>query len=368
MGSSVTGTLDEAYQRLHATGPEFDGWLSNHGPMAAEAMARRGHAGQVHRWLDGYMGRLEEFPRGTGPIGPPWQDALGDPRRIADWTAYFQREVTEQPWRQVLETWWLRLLPGVAAAATHGVIRAGHAVRALTQDGEDADHLAELAHGLAYWAARWQPVPGTPATGPPPAAAPSTAGGPAGAGLVAADALATVPRIADQSGGIRDRLTRLAGLPGWPAALAAPQIPASPEALMPWLASLVDAATTRYLRYGHGNGVMLVHSATAPNAIFRTLPELSEELWAPSVAAAWAAAAALTAIYAPAAPQAGLPDAPGGPQAAEETFARAVEHGDEHAIKFADTAADVYARTGDPSALAAAVHATHLIDPAPQGA
>ena len=37
MGSSATGTLDEAYQRLHATGPEFDGWLSNHGPMAAEA-------------------------------------------------------------------------------------------------------------------------------------------------------------------------------------------------------------------------------------------------------------------------------------------------------------------------------------------
>ena len=28
-----TGQLDEAYQRLHATGPEFDGWLSNHGPQ-----------------------------------------------------------------------------------------------------------------------------------------------------------------------------------------------------------------------------------------------------------------------------------------------------------------------------------------------
>jgi hypothetical protein len=68
------------------------------------------------------------------------------------------------------------------------------------------------------------------------------------------------------------------------------------------------------------------------------------------VAAAWAAAAALTAVYAPTAPAARntLPDSPGGPQAAGETFARAVEHGDEHVIKFADTAADVYARTGDP--------------------
>ena len=364
MGPSAAGTLDEAYQRLHATGPEFDGWLSNHGPMAAEAMVRRGHAGQVHRWLDGYMTRLEEFPRGSGLIGAGWQDALGDPRRVADWTVYFRREVTGQPWRQMLETWWLRLLPGVAAAATHGVIRVGHAVRALTQDGADAEHLAELAHGLAYWAARWQPVPGAPAAGSLLIAAHTAPGEPARPGLTATEALAAVPRIADQTGGIRDRLARLADLPDWPAALAAPQIPVPAEALEPWLAGLVDAATTRYLWYGHGEGIMLVHSATAPNAILRTLPVLDRQLWAPSVAAAWAAAAALTASYAPAAPaaEAALPDPPNGPQAAGETFARAVEHGDEHVIKFADTAADVFARTGNPSALAAAIRATHLID------
>jgi L-amino acid N-acyltransferase YncA len=96
----------------------------------------------------------------------------------------------------------------------------------------------------------------------------------------------------------------------------------------------------------------------------RTLPALDRQLWVPSVAASWAAAAALTAIYAPAAraAQADLTDPPPGPRAAEETFARAVEHGDEHVIKFADTAADVYARTGDRDALAAAVRATQLID------
>jgi hypothetical protein len=363
MSSSVTGTLDEAYQRLHATGPEFDGWLSNHGPMAAEAMARRGHADRVHRWLDAYMRRLEEFPRGSGPIGSGWQDALGDPRRVADWTASFRREAAEQPWRQVLGTWWPRLLPGVAAAATHGVIRVGHAVRALTEDGEDADHVTELAHGLAYWAARWQPVPGAPATEPPPLTARSGAGEPAGPRPTAADSLAGVPRIADQSGGIRERLARLAALPGWPAALAAPKIPASDEAVRSWLADLVDAAAVGYLRCGHGEGVMLVHSATAPSAIFRTLPALDRQLWAPSVAAAWAAAAALTAVYAPAVPAAPaeLPDPPAGPRAAEETFARAVEHGDEHVIKFADTAADVYARTGNRDALAAAARAAQLI-------
>ena len=78
--------------------------------------------------------------------------------------------------------------------------------------------------------------------------------------------------------------------------------------------------------YGHGNPTMLVHSATAPTAILRTLPALSQDLWAPSVAAAWEAAAMITAIYAapePAPPET-LPPAPAGPGAADETFARAV--------------------------------------------
>jgi hypothetical protein len=355
MATDVTGTLDEAYERLHATGPEFDGWLSNHGPMAAEAMVRHGHAGTVHRWLDGYMRRLEEVPRGTAAIGQDWREALGNPRRVADWTAYFQRQVTGEPWRQVLGTWWPRLLPGVAAAATHGVIRVGHAVRALLADGDDSVHVAELAHALAYWAARWQPVPGAAIILP-------AAGG--GSECSVADALAGVPRIADQSGGVRERLGRLADLPGWPAALAAPGIPESAAEIESALAGLADAGVLRYLRYGHGNGIMLVHSATAPGAVLRTLPALDAELWAPSLAASWAAAAALTAVYAPAAPAADtdLPGPPAGMNAAEDAFARAVDHGDEHVIKFADSAADAYVRTGNPAALAAAARAADLIE------
>lgn len=356
MASEAAEILDEAYERLHGTGPEFDGWLSNHGPMAAEAMARHGHAQDVPRWLDGYMNRLEEFPRGTAAIGPDWREALGDPRRIADWTMYFRREVAGRPWREVLGTWWPRLLPGVAAAATHGVIRTGHAVRALLTDGDDAVHVTELAHGLAYWAARWQPVPGAE-TGPGPGPVERAAGTDSPAALDA------VPRIASQAGGIRDRLAQLDGLAGWPGALAPPGVPVASGEIQTWLAGLADAAALRYLEYAHGNPVMLVHSATAPTAILRTLPALSEDLWAPSAAAAWAAAAALTAIYAPAtpAPAGELPDAPSGPGAVDETFARAVGHGDEHVIKFADTAADVHARTGSPAALAAAIRAVELI-------
>ena len=104
MTSNATAILDEAYQRLHQTGPEFEGWLSNHGPMAAEAMTRHGHAEDVHHWLDGYIRRLEDFPRGTGPVGADWQQALGDPLRIADWTAFLRDQTSGQPWRQVLAT------------------------------------------------------------------------------------------------------------------------------------------------------------------------------------------------------------------------------------------------------------------------
>ena len=34
--------------------------------------------------VDGYVRRLEEFPRGSGPVGADWREALGDPKRIAD--------------------------------------------------------------------------------------------------------------------------------------------------------------------------------------------------------------------------------------------------------------------------------------------
>ncbi|MGW8882260.1 questin oxidase family protein, partial [Streptomyces mirabilis] len=40
----TSGTLDEALERLHSSGPERNGWLSNHGPMAVEALVRHGQA------------------------------------------------------------------------------------------------------------------------------------------------------------------------------------------------------------------------------------------------------------------------------------------------------------------------------------
>ncbi|MFJ6580687.1 questin oxidase family protein [Streptomyces sp. NPDC091368] len=331
--TDTTGTLDEALERLHTTGPERRGWLSNHAPMAVEALVRHGQAPAVHRWLDHYAPKLEELPPAHLPVtAGTWREALGDPVRITDWTRFFSRELADRPWRDVLAEWWPRLLPGIAGGATHPVIRTGHAVRTLLTTEETTPRRAELAHALGYWAARHQPLPPLTAL----AAAPT-----------AAAALDAVPPVPEQDGGIRARLAQLTAFPVWGGA-------PDPAAAKELLTELVTAATHRYASHGHGEPVMLVHAATAPNAVLRALPALPRALWAPSVTAAWAAAA-VTAAYTPreAAPYARTGLTP------EEVFERAAAHGDDHTIKFTDTALDV----GDPLALAAAVRSIDLNPP-----
>ena len=337
------GVLDEAYERLRQTGPERNGWLSNHAPMAAEALVHNGYGPDVHRWIDDYRDRLEERPRGIQRISSDdWREPLGDPVRTGDWLDFFERQLAERPWRDVLVEWWPRLLPGVAAGATHGVIRVGHAVRSLLA-AETAPRVGELAGGLGYWAARWQPL------------------APAGKGPYRASdprsALDAVPRVPHQHSGIRTRLAQLADLAGW--AEAAGAVPGD-EARGPRerIADIVAAAVLRYGTHGHGNPVMLVHAATAPNAILRSLDALPIGLWSPSLQAAWAATAAVTSAYSPAEANA----MPGrGPVDTDELMAIGVRGGDPHGVKFADTAVDVFRRTGDRAVLEVGGYAVDLI-------
>ncbi|MEU4552771.1 questin oxidase family protein [Micromonospora violae] len=345
------GILEEAYERLHRTGPEYQGWLSNHGPMAVEALVRHGHPHRVHRWLDDYLDRLDEVPRGLHPIDD-WRSALGDPKRAGDWLTYFDRQLREHPWRQVLGTWWPRLLPGIAAGATHGVIRVGHAVRALDRDSENRQRLTELGQALGYWAARWQPIPGTDQL----FAAETHRPGPDDIDVAAA--LAGLPRIDDQTGGVRDRLGRLPGVPRWEPALATLRPARSPAEAERGLATLVHRASLDYLRFGHAAPVMLVHAVTAPTAVLRTLPALDQDLWAPSLAAAWAATAAMTSVYAP---LDGIAPPTVAPAPPAEVFARAARHGDEHVVKLADAILDVHAASGDDRLLTAPGYAGQLI-------
>ncbi|MFJ4920108.1 hypothetical protein [Streptomyces sp. NPDC088725] len=336
-----TGTLDEALQRLHTTGPERDGWLSNHAPMVAEALAARGQAAAVHRWLDTYADKLEDFPSPVAPVTDAnWPAALGDPRRAADWITYFSHATAEGSWRDLLALWWPRLLPGMYGGATLPVIRVGHAVRALLDGGVNPPRLTELAHGLGYWAARHQPVSGvTPLPGPPDS--PATA-------RSALDAVPPVPRL---QGGFTERLARVGQLPLWSDEVS------DPDTARRRLAELVRATTHRYATHGHGNATMLVHAATAPNAVLRTLPALPRGLWVPSLHAAWTASAAVTAMYAP---EEAVPYVPAPRGITGDDFLElALAHGEEHVIKLTDTALDV----ADDQALAAALRAIELSAP-----
>ena len=146
-------TLLDALDRLKGTGAEFEGFLANHGPMAAEALIRLGAPDEVPGWVDRYRTTLDEAPVARGRIAADeWRDHVGDMRLLAEWTELLRREVAEQSWRDVLLRWWPRLLPGMAASATHGVIRTAHAVRSARSAEQDGDAVPdgivdELAQG-----------------------------------------------------------------------------------------------------------------------------------------------------------------------------------------------------------------------------
>ncbi|WP_405876128.1 questin oxidase family protein [Streptomyces sp. NBC_00005] len=333
--SDTSGQLEEAWERVHATGPERLGRLSNHAPMVVEALATRGQAGAVHRWLDRYRTKLEDFPDRVAPVTDAnWPSALGDPHRAADWIDYFTRTLADHPWRSVLAVWWPRLLPGMYGGATHPVIRVGHAVRTL-ESGENAPRRTELAHALGYWAAVHHTVSGVTLL---PGAA------------TAAASLDAVPAVRTAENPFPARLTAVRQLPDWSGDVT------NPDTARERLTELVRAATHRYATHGHGDEIMLVHAATAPNAVLRTLGSLPRELWVPSLHAAWTASAAVTAMYAPAE---AVDYAPTARLTAEEVVERALDHGNEHVIKLTDTALDI----GDEQALAAAQRAIELTVP-----
>ena len=130
--------------------------------MVAEALVALGRPEAVAPWVDRYRRRLEPAPGpGTPLVGDQWEGALGQIGRYADWVALFDGLLDEEHPDDILEDWVPRLAPGSIGAAAHGLIRTAHGARALAAaDLPGRRH--ELAQGLAYWAARYQELPGPP--------------------------------------------------------------------------------------------------------------------------------------------------------------------------------------------------------------
>ena len=342
--------LLDALERLERDSPEYDGFLANHGPMAAEALIQMGEAEHVSSWVEHYRSRLEPRPPfGNTVTTSTWRDCLGDIRKLGDWNQFFQHAADETHWTDLLGTWWPRLLPGAAASATHGLIRTAHAVRALaTTPTPDTLLVHELADGLAYWAARFQFLPGDPAL--------------AGQ-LDAVEAVARLPRldpdIPSTGPGISGRLASLIRLRELPDALDTFGMRAAPSAA---LDELIAAAAMLVVERDDAP-IAFCHAVTAPAAVQLVLPHLPLELHRPSVAASWQIVAAIVASYAwprgKDRPRTDHDEAP----VPGELVPKAVAHGDEHVIKLTEATIRQFARTDDPVLLVAAERFRHRIQP-----
>jgi hypothetical protein len=332
--------FDEALQRFERTGPEFGGGLSNHGPMAVEALVRLGFEDAIPGWVSGYLPRLEDRPGAGGRIAN-WREALGDQRRVGDWTAYFEHRLTEAAWRDVLAEWWPRLVPGLAAGATHGVIRTAHAVRGMAEL-ETGTRRAELAHALAYWAAAYHELPGTPRT--------------AGRRSLEA-AVAALPALAGpRTGLIKDNLGALATVPEFAGAVTALRPPVDVQAETHELARTFAGV---FLARGRRAPITFLHAVTAPVAVASVLGELPVACRRPTYDALWQVTAAIHSAY-----SAGTtvePPPSHDPPSAGDLAEQAVANGDEHAIKLTEACLREHTRTADPVFLHAAARGIELL-------
>jgi hypothetical protein len=161
MGSiDYTETVNSALERLRTTGFYIGDFFANHGPMAAEALAKLGYCDEVDSWVAANVAHHEHrpLPDATQRI-TDWPAALGDPNRGGDWVELFRRELAGTSWREVLRTWWPRLLPGCAGSLVHGPIRTAHAVRSLREAARPSEpQIDELARALGFWATVFTPL------------------------------------------------------------------------------------------------------------------------------------------------------------------------------------------------------------------
>lgn len=303
---SYGDAVNDALDRLHGVGFEFGPGFVNHAPMVAETLAAIGCRDIVATWVEDNK-RLRGYvdpPEGGTPIAASepaqWRAALGDFGRVLDWTALFEAELCRRPWPEVLAGWWPRLVPGMFGMLTHGFIRTAHAVRSLGATPKPGrPQLRELARGLAYWAARYTPVPAA-----------------------------------------SERSMLL--------------MPAAGEDVAASLSALTVANAGLYAERAPRRPVPLVHSVTAPAALRLFLPNLPAELHRPAYDTLRQATAAMWDAF-----PGGGGEAPASapdyePPSAERLLVDAVDFGDEHTIKLAEACRREYVLLPDDRYRAAA--------------
>ncbi len=347
MGDPSQDTLDEALVELAPFGPDLRNGNTNHAPMAAEALCALGRHDAVYPFLERYRAELLPMPPTAERIDPAhWRVALARPERAGDWSAFFAEELASAPWREVLDRWTGRLAPGLSAAATHGVIRVGHAARGLAAR-ESPGRVRELADALGSWACTYQELP--------------TARGGMRGRLAPSDAFASVPIAPPERRRFRGSIvSALEGLDEFPE--FAPVIDlfdptGDPSAR---LAQLTRLFARVYVANAHDTltSIVFIHGVTSATALGHLLPHLSDANARAALRYAWQAGCALYTAFGRAAPAREVaPPA----SSAERLVERAVAHGDEHAIKLAEACLARHALDPDPAYFAAAESALALL-------
>lgn len=344
----MTITIDEMLDTLSFAGAELVNGNANHGPMAAEALFELGREDAVVPWIDAYQSRLVYRPSPSLPISSDeWRECLGARERLGDWVQFFENELEEAPWQEVVRVWVPRLAPAVMAAATHGLIRTGHAARSLAKE-DTPQRRQELAQGLGYWAARYYTLPGTPSH--------------VDAGHTPRNALGHVERLHDESfdgtGPITEQIKGLEDHPEF--ATAINQADASGD-LSGFISNLTETFTGIYLA-SPKNLIAFVHTVTGPSALRMLAPYLDEADARLAARYAWQTCAAVYAWYSTVPPQetTGLeiPD-----EDQEELIDRAVSANGAHSIKFTEACLREYSLNPNPVYLVAARDAAERVGP-----
>jgi hypothetical protein len=322
MGAASYSSLDDALETLAGYGIELQNGNFNHAPMVAEALCAMGRPEAVMPWIERYRERMLPRPAAGERISrDDWHSALGQRDRFGDWAAFFEEELQAGPWPGTLDRWVARLTPGFAAAATHGVIRVGHAVRGLSA-AETTPRLRELGDALASWAATYCELPSSDRSG--------------NVTMPPREAITKVPIIEAANrrpGNITSALAMLDDIPEFATVIGLIDVGGDADQL---LSELTEVFARVYLANAHDRltAIVFIHGVTSLSALGNIIPAVSEITARAALPYAWHSACALYACFG------------GGTAMAEEIAHRegddarlvdqALANGDEHLIKFTE--------------------------------
>lgn len=236
--------LLEAGSRYHV---HYGDRLANHLPMVLIALDR----------MNANRSQLAHaFDRSTPHLGPRPGSPVEDIQDVAhcrnreDLFAsalhYYEQQLKQLGIARCLQQELPRLLPAIATAAFHGLIRTAY--------GVDARHLEEIAMGLAYWNLDYHALDSSNQLAP----------------LSAADLIEQLaekfPEVPLAPGNIADHMQSVTGQPGWM------DTPIQPEQL-----GLEDIAQVAIRAYLGTHDFTLLHGVTGCHALRLILPYCTDQ-------------------------------------------------------------------------------------------